>query len=288
MRKLFSIHTQMKKSEAKLLKKAIKGDINAYQQLFGKFQDQLKSYLFRLMANRADAEDIAHDTFIKAFDKLNGFNQQSSLKTWVFQIATHQAYNELKKRKRWTVTVKSEAKELVQSRPELAEHIQRVHSTSEYGKFEIKEHIDTCFTCMSKTLPIENQVTIILKDIYDFTVPEIMKILDESEGTIKYSIQRARSTLNHIFEERCAFINKNGICNQCSELNGWMNPKQNAQEEKMKIRMIKNAGNVEAEKLLALRIELVKNINPLKSNGHELQEVLLNCNRMVMKEIKAG
>ena len=43
------------------------GDINAFQKLFSAFQDQLKSYLFRITANRADAEDIAHDTFIRAF-----------------------------------------------------------------------------------------------------------------------------------------------------------------------------------------------------------------------------
>ena len=73
------------------LKHALQGGINAFQDLFIGFQTQLKSYLYRLLANRNDAEDIMHDTFIKAFDKLSTFRGESSLKTWVFQIANHLA-----------------------------------------------------------------------------------------------------------------------------------------------------------------------------------------------------
>lgn len=271
--------------DKKTLDKAIAGDIHAFQQLFGEFQDQLKSYLFRLMANRPDAEDIAHDTFIKAFDSLKGFKRNSSLKTWVFQIATNHAKNELKKRSRWVEDVQTRSKEWVTSNPDSQKFIERVTETSEYGKFDMKEHIDTCFTCMSKTLPIENQLAVILKDIYDFSVPELMIILDKSEGTVKYLLQAARKTLNEIFERKCALINKKGVCNQCSELNGWLNPKQQFQEEKMKIQMVKDADRKGADELFMLRTALIKSIDPLQSEGHELQEVMLNCNRMVMKEI---
>ena len=130
----------------------------------------LKSYLYRLLANRNDAEDITHDTFIKAYDKLKTFKGEASLKTWVFQIATSIAYNYLKRRKRWVPDVSEKAKNLVQNNASLANRIVKVSQTSEYGKYEIKEHIDTCFTCISKNLPIENQIALILKDIYDFSV----------------------------------------------------------------------------------------------------------------------
>ncbi len=96
-----------------LFNSALSGDINAFQSLFISFQAQLKSYLYRLTASRNDAEDLAHDTFIKAFDKLNTFQGDSSSKTWIFQIATNLAYNELNKRKRWTPDVSERAKQLV-------------------------------------------------------------------------------------------------------------------------------------------------------------------------------
>ncbi|MGD1848025.1 MAG: RNA polymerase sigma factor [Salibacteraceae bacterium] len=268
-----------------LLKKAIAGDIHAFQALFAQFQDQLKSYLFRLMASRADAEDLAHDAFIKAFSNLPSFKRGASLKTWVFQIATNLAYNELKKRKRWVSNVKTQAKEMVMTHPSLQHEIQKVNTLSEYGKFEMREHIDTCFTCMAKNLPIETQVVIILKDIYDFSVKEIMTIIKRSEGQVKYALQLGRKTLTEIFEKRCALVNKKGVCNQCSELNGWFNPKQNQQAEKMKLQLHRDAKKANKKALFQLRLDLIKHIDPLRSEGNELQETLLNCNRMVMGEI---
>ncbi len=65
-----------------ILQSAIAGDINAFQSLYAGFQSQLKSYLYRLLTNRDDVEDLAHDTFIKAFSNIASFNQESSLKTW--------------------------------------------------------------------------------------------------------------------------------------------------------------------------------------------------------------
>lgn len=142
--------------EKETLKKAMEGDINAFQELFAVFQDQLRSYLFRLTANRSDAEDLTHDTFIRAFDKIKLFKGRSSLKTWVFQIATNLAYNYLEKHKRWKPNVAEVAKALVMKTPSLAQELTRVAHTSESGKYEIREHIDICFTCISKTLAIEN------------------------------------------------------------------------------------------------------------------------------------
>ena len=101
------------------IQQAQQGDINAFQDLFVAFQDQLKSYLFRITTNRADAEDIAHDTFIRAFDKLNTFQQKSSLKTWVFQIATNLAYNQKKRVNRWTEDVSEQAKAIVLENPKI-------------------------------------------------------------------------------------------------------------------------------------------------------------------------
>src|SRR5882672_12142099 len=84
-----------------ILQSAISGDINAFQTLFAEFQSQLKSYLYRLLTDRDDVNDLTQDTFIKAFTKISTFNQDSSLKTWVFKIATNLAYDHLRKLKRW-------------------------------------------------------------------------------------------------------------------------------------------------------------------------------------------
>jgi RNA polymerase sigma-70 factor (ECF subfamily) len=267
------------------IQQAINGDINAFQDLFVQFQDQLKSYLFRMLASRAEAEDLAHDTFIKAYDKLDTFQERSSLKTWVFQIATNLAYNYLKKRKRWVEDVSQQAKELVLSQPELAGRIERVAQVSAYGSYEIREHISTCFTCIAKNLPIENQLALLLKDVYDFSIKEIMDILDKSDGQVKFLLQKGRQFMTDIFDRRCALVNKEGICHQCSELNGWFNPKQNQQEAKLKIKMVREAEKTDKKALYRMRTNLIKAIDPLRSNGNELQEILLDCNRIAMGEM---
>jgi RNA polymerase sigma-70 factor, ECF subfamily len=268
------------------LKEALSGNIRSFQILFSAFQPQLKSYLYRLTANRNDAEDLTHDTFIKAFDKVAGFRGESSLKTWVFQIATHLAYNYLEKRKRWLPDVKTRAKQLVMDNKKMYEEIEAVSQTSPNAVFDMKEHINTCFTCMAKTLPIKNQIALMLKDVYDFSVADICLILDITEGAVKYLLQYARNTMVEIFDSRCALINKDGVCNQCSELNGWFNPKQNQQQAFIKLQLVKEAKKVNQLELYALRTLLVKAIDPLRSSGADLQEVLLKCNRIVMNEEK--
>jgi len=74
-----------------------------------------------------------------------------------------------------------------------------------------------------------------------------------------------------IFDKRCSLINKNGICHQCSELNGIFNPKHETQKELMKIEMVKHAQTKSKEELFDLRVTLAKAIDPFNSIGCDLQ-----------------
>lgn len=267
------------------LKKALNGDINAFESLFSEIHSQLKSYLYRLFADRNDVEDISHDTFVKAFDKISTFKGESSLKTWIFQIATNLAYDELRKRKRWQIDAQDKARALASGSDEIKHEFNSVHSTSPYGNYEIKEHIDFCFTCISKTLMIEQQVTLILKDVYDFSVNDISYILNKSLGVVKHLLVHSRKTMIHVFDNRCALVNKNGMCHQCSELNGYFNPKQNQNEAIMAIELTKSYLAKNKEELFELRTQLIKVIDPLKSSGADLQDVIMKCTRKAIGEI---
>jgi RNA polymerase sigma-70 factor (ECF subfamily) len=275
----------MKNLNEQTLKLALNGDINAFQKLFAEFQNQLKSYLYRLLTDRNDAEDLTHDTFVKAFDKINTFKGQSSLKTWIFQIATNMAYDHLKRHKRWQPEAQDQAKALALSDKNVYDAINLVSYASGEGAYDMREHIDFCFTCISKTLPIEQQVALILKDIYEFSVKEISQILGNTEGVVKHLLIDARKTMTTIFDHRCALINKNGVCNQCSELNGVHNPKQNQQAALMKLELVKANKKFNREELYDLRTQLVKNIDPLRSKGADLQDFIMKCTRKAIGEI---
>src|SRR6185437_7820748 len=267
-----------------ILQRALEGDINAFQTLFAEFQNPLKSYLYRLLTDRNDVDDLTHDTFIKAFSKLSTFNQHAELKTWVFKIATNLAYDHLRKAKRWQTDAQDRAADLAIGSEELRRVFWMVHDTSPYGAYEMNEHIDYCFTCISKTLPIENQVALILKDIYDFQTKEIAGILDKTEAIIKHLLNDARNIMTDIFEHRCALINKNGVCHQCSHINEIFNPKQDQQEELMKLDLVKGSKKYNREALFELRTMLVKAIDPLHAAGTDFHESIMRCLRSAIGE----
>jgi len=267
-----------------VLQSAVAGDINAFQTLFSEFQNQLKSYLYRLLTDRNDVDDLTHDTFIKAFTKIATFNGDSSLKTWVFAIATNLAYDHLRKLKRWQADAQDRAADLAIGSEEIRQAFWMVHNTSPAGVYEMKEHIDYCFTCISKTLPIENQVTLILKDIYDFQIKEICLILGKTEGVIKHLLNDARNIMTDIFEHRCALINKNGVCHQCSHINEIFNPKQDQQEELMKLELVKASKKYNREELFALRTILVKAIDPLHASGTDFHDAIMKCLKTAIGE----
>ena len=273
----------MEKEE--ILKKALAGDINSFQTLFAEFQNQLRAYLYRLLTDRNDVDDLTHDTFIRAFDKIATFNQDSSLKTWVFRIATNLAYDHLRKLKRWPADAQDQGANLAIGTKEVGEAFRNVHQTSNAGAYEMKEHIDFCFTCISKTLPIENQVALILKDVYDFPVKEICLILDKTEGTVKHLLIYARETMTGIFDNRCALVNKNGACDQCSQLNGIFNPKQDQQEQRMKLELVKGSTKFDRAELFKMRTTLIKAIDPLRSSGTDLHDIIFRCTKTAIGEI---
>lgn len=269
----------------KILQSALAGDINAFQTLFAEFQNQLKSYLYRLLTDRNDVNDLAHDTFIKAYTKISTFNQESSLKTWVFKIATNLAYDHLRKSKRWQADAQDRAADLAIGSEEIRKVFWMVHDTSPAGAYEMREHIDYCFTCISKTLPIEKQVALILRNIYDFQVKEICLILDKTEGVIKHLLNDAKNMMTDIFEHRCALVNKNGVCHQCSHINEIFNPKQNQQEELMKLELVKASKKYNREQLFELRTLLAKAIDPLNAAGTDFHEEIMRCLRTAIGEI---
>jgi len=250
---------------------------------FEQARPQLKSYILRITASVQDSEDIVQDTYLKASTKLDSFRGDSSVKTWIFTIASNITKDNLRAKKRWTENVTDICKAKALSNPSYFPEVMAIHQTSPQGQFEMKEHITFCFTCISKSLPLEQQICILLKEVYDFKVAEITEIVNTTEAMVKYYLHTSRAKMVNIFEGRCALINKEGVCHQCSELNGIFNPKQDFEIEKNKIEFAKKADNPNREHLLDLRIKIMKEIDPFNSNGSALQLHHLEHNRDVME-----
>lgn len=238
-----------------------------YIQDFLKFKPELQSFIFRILTNRLDAEDIVQETYIKVQQNIATFKGESSFKTWVFTIALNLSKNQLSKQKRWLENAQDYGAALHMQSTEHWTAFKNVFESTPERQYDIKEHLVYCFNCMNKTLELEQQICLLLKEVYDFKVKEIIEITQLPEGKVKHAIADARNILTNIFEKRCAIVNQNGVCNQCSELTGILNPKQNAQAQVNQLKLSKQKISENRDKLLNIRLEMVKSLDPLNSNN---------------------
>jgi RNA polymerase sigma-70 factor (ECF subfamily) len=251
---------------------------------FEGFRGELRSFLLRLTASVQDAEDLVQDAYLRAALKLETFRGESSLKTWVFSIAANLARDLRRAQQRWPENVTDLCKDAALSNPDFLPAALHLRHTVPQGDFEIREHIALCFTCVSKSLPLEQHLVILLKEVYGFTVAESAQILRLSEAMVKYYLHAARGRLADVFDRRCALINKQGPCHQCTELNGIFNPKQQAQQALVQLEMARQAENPDRQALLDLRLQILRELDPFTSGAAALQLHHLEHNRQVMEK----
>jgi len=88
--------------ERELIQSAIDGRRDAFSTLVRRYQNRVFAFIMRMTADREAALDLTQDTFLAAFQNLSGFRQESSLSTWLFQIASNKTINYMKKAERET------------------------------------------------------------------------------------------------------------------------------------------------------------------------------------------
>lgn len=257
-----------------------------FESQFLSFKDELASFLFRLTTNRQDTEDLVQDTFIKSIENLDSFKEDSSIKTWVFSIALNIAKNQLKRQKRWLENAQDYGANLHVRSPEHWEAFEAQFNSTPDQQYEVKEHINYCFNCINRTLVLEQQICLLLKEVYGFKVSEIMSISGLSEGKVKHGLADARKNMVRIFDNRCAFVSKQGACHQCSELTGILNPKQNVQAAALKIKMVKDGHSENKERLLQLRLDIVRGIDPLNAPNAIVNTFMLESSENWVEEGK--
>ncbi|WP_422858672.1 RNA polymerase sigma factor [Flagellimonas sp. S174] len=229
------------------------------------FRDQLRSFLFRLLTSLQDVEDVMQTTYLKVHDNIDSFKKDSSFKTWVFSIAYNTAKNHLARQKRWDERAQDYGAEINRPPSEYWDKFEQVFQTTPDKQYETKEHIAYCFNCIVKTLVLEQQVCLWLKEVYQFKISEILEITQLTEGKVKHAIANARKHMNRIFDERCALVNKKGHCTQCTTLTSILNHKQKEHIEKARNKYLKYEESNNQEHLLNVRMKLTQSIDPLNS-----------------------
>src|SRR5213593_413762 len=86
-------------AEAELVKRARRGDLTAYDDLVRRYQERIYATIYHMTSNHEDANDLAQEAFIKAYQALKSFKGGSSFYTWLYRIAVNKTINFLKQRK---------------------------------------------------------------------------------------------------------------------------------------------------------------------------------------------
>jgi RNA polymerase sigma-70 factor (ECF subfamily) len=177
------------------------GSEEAYAWLIGEFQRPVYGLVYRMVSDPADAADTTQDVFLKVFRGMKNFHGESSLKTWIYRIALHEAAN----RKRWWFRHKAHevSIEPVESDGMANEGFMQNaamqnaltdRSDSPFDSVshrEVRKRVDAEL----RRMPEPYRTTLILRDLEDMSYEEIAEVLQISLGTVKSRLTRGRQAL---------------------------------------------------------------------------------------------
>jgi RNA polymerase sigma-70 factor, ECF subfamily len=183
--------------EAAIVAELKAGSEEAYAWLIGEFQRPVYGLVYRMVSDPGDAADTVQDVFLKVFRGMKHFHGESSLKTWIYRIALHEAAN----RKRWWFRHKAQETPIEPAESEgltKQDEMMRCALTDRHdspfesvAQHEVQERVDAEL----RQLPEPYRSTLILRDLEDMSYEEIAEVLQISLGTVKSRLTRGRQAL---------------------------------------------------------------------------------------------
>ena len=241
--------------EAQLVERACLGDETAFTELVEPLRQPLFSYIYRMVTQPQDAEDLLQDVLIRVLQSLPSFRGEAGFKTWLFGIATHVCMDHLRAKKRWRVEAQLHGQHDTEGDAnEMATLAALMHSPD--FVFEMREHIAFCFSCISRTLEPVEQAAVMLREVLGFSNQEAAQMLEVSEPVFRHRLSSARARMIGSYDGLCQLINKTGVCWQCKGLQQFAGAGHNGQE----LVQIEVAPGVEVtpESLFDARLNIVR------------------------------
>ena len=189
-----------------VLDRARAGDDLAFGELTDPFVGELRLHCYRILGSVQDAEDVLQETLVAAWRGLSGFEERSSLRTWLYRIATHRCLNTLRATARRPRPVLSEppwaAEPTRRGEPTwlspypdvLLDEVPDVGAGPE-ARYEAKEAIALAFMVAVHRLPPRQRAVLVLRDVLGFRSAEVASMLAVSEASVNSALQRARATM---------------------------------------------------------------------------------------------
>jgi len=189
-----------------VLSRARDGDAEAFRELVAPHRRELHVHCYRLLGSFTDADDTLQEVLLAAWRGLGTFEGRSSVRTWLYRIATNRCLNLIRDRGRRVPppavppfqppepTRRSETTWL-QPYPDtlLAELPDEAPGPD--GRYDARESIELAFVAALQRLPPRQAATLILRDVLGYEAAEVAGILETTATAVKGALQRARATL---------------------------------------------------------------------------------------------
>jgi RNA polymerase sigma-70 factor (ECF subfamily) len=197
------------------LEAARRGDEGAFERLIEPYRGELQAHCYRMLGSVHDAEDALQDALLRAWRGLARFEGRSSLRSWLYRIATNSCLRLIERRPTRVLPIDHGppadphgqiAKPLVESTwiepyPDDRLGPDDAHASPE-ARYEQRESVELAFTAALQHLPPLQRATLILTDVLGFKPGEVADALDATPASIYSALQRARKAADERLPER--------------------------------------------------------------------------------------
>jgi len=183
--------------EGDLVKNARRGDFTAYDELVKRYQQRIYATIYHMTANHEDANDLAQESFIKAFQALPSFKGGSTFYTWLYRIAVNKTINFLKQRKNRQHMSLNDLDFNAEHDPDLMALISDKTPVREVGLSELQQKLNAALLKLSEP----HRMVVVLHDVQGVSHDEIAEMMDCNIGTVRSRLFYARQQLQGFLAE---------------------------------------------------------------------------------------
>ena len=177
--------------EVDLVKRARRGDLASYDELVKRYQERIYATIYHMTGNHEDANDLAQESFIKAFSALKSFKGGSSFYTWLYRIAVNKTINFLKQRKNRFHLSLNDLDVNAENDPDLVALISDKTPHREVGLTELQKKLNEALLKLSEP----HRMVVVLHDVQGMSHDEIADVMDCNIGTVRSRLFYARQQM---------------------------------------------------------------------------------------------
>jgi len=193
-----------------LLEAASNGNESAFAKLIDPFRGELHAHCYRMLGSVHDAEDALQETFLRAWRGLARFEGRSSLRSWLYTIATNTCLNAIERRPKRVLPIDYGPaadphgnylglppieETWIDPYPDQGLGLEDGYAGPE-ARYELRESVELAFVSALQNLPGNQRAALILREVLGFSAAETADALETSVASVNSALQRARKTVD--------------------------------------------------------------------------------------------